>query len=270
MRLRSLAVATTAALVVTLAPAAADAAQPAYKVSVSLSKTNADIGQTVTVSGKVIGPKAARKKLLVQRKVGAGGWKTVKKVATTRQSRYTTAVTVSSAGAQQYRVVAPKSNVRRAGTSSAKALTGWRWIDPTATALVEDLTRSTVTVDGRAYKNALVTTPDGSGDVLISTGNTCDALTLSVGMEGTIDSSGVAYVYQATSFMAGEPTSVGAKMVTGNQAPPSSRWSLKPTTGFLVIELNANSEGPTQRAALISPRVHCSTNTLPTTVVPAS
>jgi len=117
------------------------------------SKTQADVGRTVRIAGKVSGPKSAKKRLAVQRKVGSGKWRTIKKIRTTKKSRYSVAIKTSTAGRQYLRVVAPKSSKRRAGKSRARPLTGYRWIDLTTQSRTDTgtITTGPVVIAGRTY-----------------------------------------------------------------------------------------------------------------------
>lgn len=266
MLLRALGAATAATLVVALAPTAAHAATPTYKVSISTSKASADVGQTVRVSGKVSGPRAAKKALLVQRRIGSGAWKTVSKVRTTTKRAYATNVKVATAGKQQLRVVAPKSKKVKKGVSTARNLTGWRWIDATTNAAIEGLTRQTATIQGRKY-TGLAAAPDENGIMFVQVDGTCDALNYSVGVEGKVDSYAGLVLAQFADEALSTPLAYVEKALTGGTAPFSGSWPLRTDSGFIYVALSSNSVD-TERAVLVAPRLHCSVNRLAKTVLP--
>lgn len=267
MRTRSLAAAAAVALVASLAPsmAAEAAAKPTFRVSAALSSGTADVGRAVTISGKVTGPAAARKLLLVQRQVGTGAWNTVAKVRTSTKRQYRASVKVTTAGAQQLRVVAPRSTKARQGTSTARRLTGWRWIDPTTNGAVRQLARGALTIDG-ARQSALVATA-GSGEFYARVDGRCDALTTGLAVEGDMDSYAQVEMVQLESWEADEPRSAAGKQVSGGSGVVQTRWTLSPRTGIVALGIWVRPEAE-ERGGLVSPLLHCSVNSLPKTVMP--
>lgn len=267
MRLRVLAVCAATAFTVVAAPVAAEAAAPAYRVAISTPRSNPDVGQALVLSGWVSGPKSAKKTLLVQRRIGAGGWTTVRRIKTTKKSRYAAVVVVPTAGAQSYRVVAPASKVRSRGISAARSLTGWRWLDATAKAVYDDLGPATLTIHGKTYPKALTPTGGGSGTLYVDTTKACDVLSYSFGTEGTTTSTSGSTTNLQLSSQLQTVLTVSGMMATGGQAPGTGRWQLRPDTAFVIIDVGGG--GPVgQRAGIIAPRLHCSVNALPKTVLP--
>lgn len=263
MKLRTLAVATTVALIASLAPTTAEAApKRAYQVSIKVSRTQADVGQTVRIAGRVAGPKATKKRLAIQRKVGHGTWRTVKKVRTTSRARYSAAVKVTTAGRQYFRVVAPKSSKRRAGHSKGRALTGYRWLDlttqPGNTLGSDAPTRGAAVVAGRTYPKALTFHVAGLAfDIL----GRCTTFKATAGVPDNAPiSSAEIRVVTLDRLDSTTPTSVDTPL-TGGRAPVALRASL---TGQRVF-------GLTDRlgtVAVISPQARCSVNSLPRLVMP--
>ncbi|MET3960968.1 hypothetical protein ABIE44_000902 [Marmoricola sp. OAE513] len=125
------AVAALGILVITASVFIADPASAAGKYGVTLtsSRTVADVGQVTVLSGKVTGTGAGKKKVAVDVKIGAGAWKRVGTTRTTKKGKYSFKARVSSAGTVSYRVVAPKRKKVAAGTSPAVSLQAWRWLD---------------------------------------------------------------------------------------------------------------------------------------------
>ena len=256
MRLGALTIATATAVALVVAPATAHAAKkPVYKVSISTSTAKADVGQTIKVSGKVRGPKAAKMRLAVQVKVGAGKWKTVKKVRTTKKNRYATAVKVTTAGQQQLRVVAPKSKKARQGVSKARGFVGWRWLDLTAQAKEArgSVRVGPVTIAGKTYAKA-ITLIDAR--LAFNVNDLCDTFTAGVGVKDGIDEGASVDTFVSTPGW-------GNGSVT-ELAPGAPAKALKEnlkgiyTVGMIV-------EGGV--VSTVDPTAHCSVNTLPNPVV---
>ena len=269
MRTRSLVTATAVALALAVAPTvSAEAApkKPVFTVSASLSTSTADVGQTVRLSGKVSGPRAAKKRLAVQRKVGSGTWKTVARTSTTKSRRYSARVKVTTAGAQQFRVVAPGTKKARQGVSRSRALTGWRWIDPSANGVVQDLTRATLTIDG-ARHSTWVAPINSSGALFAQIDGRCDALTAGLTVEGgNIDDRAIMQVAQLGSWQTSDVIAEAAKMVLGRSGVVHTRWQIRPATRGIAIFVQTDVAG-TARGGLVQPRLHCSVNALPKTPV---
>lgn len=263
MHLRVLGTAVAATLIVTLAPTAAHAAKkPTYKVTISTSATVADVGQTITVKGKVTGPKAAKKRILVQQRVGTSAWKTVRKVRTTAKRRYATTIKVRTAGAQQLRVVAPKNKKARKGTSKVRAFTGWRWIDATVTGALDDLTKGSVTIRGKAYAGVIVA-PDGRGYLDVRFDKRCDSVQYGVGTTGTESSEAQLRVAQSIGANRANEIAWYEPYASGDAAPSFTTWRLHPDADHIWFVLDSSAATDTERAVLITPRLHCNVNSLP-------
>jgi hypothetical protein len=123
-------VAALAASAATVA-APAQAAKPKFVVTAAVSATNVDVGQKIKVSGAVRGSGAAKKTVRLERRVGRTAWKTVASAKTNSKGKYAFAYALRQAGAQSFRVVAPKNRKRATGASPARTVTGWRWLDLT-------------------------------------------------------------------------------------------------------------------------------------------
>lgn len=257
MRLRTIAVAAATGLVVALAPTTAHAAKPAYKVSISLSKTTADVGQTVTVSGKVAGPKSAKKKLLVQRKVGSGAWKTVKKVKTTKKSRYSTKVKVSTAGKQSVRVVALKSSKRVKGVSKAKSYTGYRWLDLTVQKRQDSgggVTKGAVTLDGTTYAKAF--TFSGAG-TYFHFAKKCTTVRLGLGAQAGATGTSLLLMKMNEISSSGTPPVQTSTNITAGTAPQTKDFSV---AGFAFTAFGSGGSG---QIVTVNPVARCAANSLP-------
>ena len=258
MRLRTLAVATAVGLVASLAPtvAAEAAAKPIYKVSISTSAAKADVGQTVKVSGKVTGPRAARKSLAVQLKVGKGAWRTVKKVRTTTSRRYSASIKVSTAGKQYLRVVAPKTKKVRQGVSRTRGLVGWRWLDLTSRAKSagDSVAVAPASVAGTTYAKAISVS---GRRITFPVNGACDTFTAGFGVRDGVALGTTVMTFISTSAW-GNATPVE---VAPNTAPKSLNLKLQgASTLGMDVELGAV-------ATVVNPRVHCTVNTAPSMAV---
>lgn len=258
MRLRAVAIATTAGLLLALAPtvSAEAAKKPAYRVTIKTDKTRADVGQTIKVTGQVKGPKATKKRLVVQRKVGTGAWRVVTKVRTNKKGRYATKVKVTTAGQQYLRVVAPKSKKARLGVSSRRGYVGWRWLDlTTQPSWVEGAVavKGPATIAGTTYPKAITFQNTGA---YFSTVGSCDAFKSTAGVVDGGTDSGAAL---ALTFTTAQPDSEPRETVvalTAGQAPQSFRAAL---SGINLLAFGAGDG----RIAVIAPQAHCTVNALP-------
>jgi hypothetical protein len=252
VRLRSLVTATTVALTVSVAPtvAAEAAAKPTYKVSVVTSKAKADVGQTIKVSGKVTGPLSSKKRLTVQVRAGSGTWKTVKKVSTTRKSRYSTQVKVTSAGKQSVRVVAPRSKKARQGVSKARGFVGWRWLDLTVQpqAVNGSAKVGPVTIAGKNYAKAITLT---DARIMFTINDSCDTFQGAAGVKDGVDTNATLTTFVSTPGW-GDGTdhavTAGAPVTKVSQTVKDGYWFGMIAEGGVVTAVN--------------PTIHCTVNRL--------
>lgn len=252
MHLRSLVTATAVALTVSVAPtmAAEAASKPTYKVSISTSKAKADVGQTIKVSGKVTGPKAAKKLLTVQVKAGSGTWKNVKKVRTTAKRGYATNVKVSTAGKQSVRVVAPKSKKAKQGVSKARGFVGWRWLDLTVQRKTTEgsVKIGAAKIAGTSYAKA-ITIADGR--IVFTINDSCDTFKGAAGVKDGVDSDATLTTFVSTpGWGDGTPHTL-----TANASAKNIRYGVKDGHWFGMI-----AEG--SAVTVVNPTVHCSVNRL--------
>ncbi|SKB07551.1 hypothetical protein [Aeromicrobium choanae] len=253
MRVRVIAIAVVTGLVLALAPLAAQAAST-YTVSLSINASQPTVGTKLKLSGKVSGPKAAGKQLLVQRKVGRGTWKTVAKVRTTTRRGYTARVKVPTAGRQYVRVVAPSSSSAAAGTSPARRYTGFRWLDLTKQrhATGGEPVNGPVTIAGKRYRKAFTFRDSG---VYFNTGGKCTTLRGSVGTPD--DAAGRLVVLTARNADFDDEREYHAHAAAG-AAPKRTRF---PVTGKGVLAFGDDNSA--KRVSIVFPKLRCSVNTLP-------
>lgn len=250
-------VATVALLVATTA-LAAPAEAASYGVSLTLSRTKADVGKTLTASGKVTGSKAAKKLLTVQRRVGTGSWRKVGTVRTTSKGAFSYAYRVRATGAQSLRVVAPATGSTKLGVSAARAFTGFTWVD-------------LYDAPYQSGGNAVVRGPVAGWTV---EGRTPPAHTLGIGSD--------AYVYwnldgRCDAWRAdvavpdGNPFTSSTISFSASENVSLSPTSEAPVTHYLDTQLSAVNGLTARRVEsnmgglvyLMTPEAHCSTSTLP-------
>jgi|GEM_PF-5430106 len=225
-----------------------------YKVSLSLSAAQADTGKTIKLTGAVSGSKAAKKTVWVQRKVGSGAWTTIAKPKTNASKKYAYTHTVSAAGAQQFRVVAPKKGSVKQGVSPSRSLVGWKWLllaqqsHWSTGAQYVDTTR---TIDGVSYPHSLELIGDSSAAAFIhwNLSQWCDHYDVRATLPGGIAGSQTFWV---TSDASTGTTVYGGEVTRLPEVVGSFSTFLrfgKPASGSSVV--------------VLTPRVHCRVAALP-------
>lgn len=257
MRLHTLAMTAAAGLVIALVPstAAEAAGKRPYAVSISVSAGQADVGQRLRLTGKVTGKKSAKKTLLVQHKVGNGGWRTVTRTRTTKKSRYSTAITVSTAGVQYLRVVAPKSSKRKLGVSRIRAFTGWRWLDLTTqrhTAPAGPAAFGPATVAGTTHPKAMTFRENGN---IYAIDRKCTVLSARVGVKDGDTSFGLSYGLEYS-----DNGGVFPSQLSVEPREAAIAWTLTLTGRELLALGHPYGSGS---VSVISPMVKCALNALP-------
>jgi hypothetical protein len=225
---------------------AAPASAATYSVSLSVSRTKADVGQTVRLTGTVSGSKAARKTVLVQRKVGSGSWRTIARPRTTSRRTYSVTHRVSAVGAQQFRVVAPRKGSTRQGLSSTRAFTGWTWLlldrQPMTVGGFVGL-GTVVSVSGRTYRDSI--------DLHAADSGTSGATWF---LDGQCDRADIpATVAKGTSQVEVDSNEGGGGITTLVAGAVLPIGNVTLGTGYLSIYREAGAE----TISLLRPRLHC-------------
>lgn len=252
MRVRVIAMAMATGLVLALAPHTAQATST-YAVSLSISASQPTVGTKIRLSGTVSGPEAAGKRLLVQRKIGRGAWKTVTKVRTSARRTYTARVKVPTAGRQYVRVVAPSSSSAGAGTSPARRYTGFRWLDLTKQrhATGGEPVNGPVTIAGKRYRKAYTFRDSG---VYFDTGGKCTTLRGSVGTPD--DATGRLVVFTAANADFDDEREYHVHAAAG-AAPKAISYRVK---GRGVVAFG--DDNSRKRVSMVAPKLRCSVNAL--------
>lgn len=261
MRLRLLVISIVATGVV-LAALPAEAARARYVVSVGVLPATADVGQPVTLTGKVRGAGSARKLVGLQRSIAGGPWTTVATTRTSRRSTYRFAVPIDTAGAQSFRVRAPRSAKRSVGYSAARSLTGWRWLnlarqpwraDNDGSAWVETGVFSLGASPGQpaADSVSLGPAPGGVARFTVPPNTACTRFraTLGWGRRSTPSTT-------LNASVSGLDIPVSQTVSASTLVPIDAAW-----TGKLVLQADSASANYPY-VVFLTPRVHCSVNSL--------
>lgn len=232
---------------------AAPAEAATYSVTLTASHVKRDVGQTLTLTGKVAGSKAAGKKLTVQRRVGTGAWTTIGTVRATSKKTYTVKHKVSRVGAQSFRVVAPKSGSTKTGISPARSIVGWTWLyltDQPHYVTGTMFVGTTVSAQENTYARSveLVSGP-GKREIFWQLDDRCDDSDVDVTLyDGVVGSQSV--------FVSTTEGGVTRQAVAGSLTGANV---VGPTAGSLTISVTDTAD----HVLVVSPRVHCSVSRLP-------
>lgn len=239
------------------------AAAPSYAVSLAPVAAKADVGQRIRITGAVRGTGSAGKAVVLQRRVGTGGWQNIATTRTTKRSAFAFSHVIGTAGVQAFRVYAPRSRTVRAGISPARQLTGWRWLNlaeqpwrasNSGNAWVETGTFSLGADPGRTFPKSVSLGPESGATARfqVEFQPECTRLVTRMGW-GRRSTSGT--------------TATGAVSVNGVDAVNTT---VSETTSIPVdvnpagrIEFRASdASGSFPYVILVTPRVYCSVNSL--------
>ena len=245
LRRTTLAAALVAAAATFLVAPPAQAAS--YVVSLSADALNADVGEKVTLSGKVGGTGAVGRTVYLQRRSSNGAWGTVATTTTNGARAYSKAVTIPAAGTNAYRAVVNASSTLGRGTSVTRFVTGYTWVDLHAAAYASD---GFVQRGWHGQLNGRIPprqTFGLSGDAWLywDVDGLCDQVL------GTLEQPSGASPTTVT---------VGAGTSTAYTVGATPRAIDLPLTGVGSLTVSRDGGG---YVALISPRAHCSAATLP-------
>lgn len=247
---------------------AAEAAPKAYGVTVKVSKTTADVGATIKVTGKVSGENARKlkgKKVTVQRKYGNAGWQKVADAKISSKRTFSLSTKLVAGGNTSFRVVKSKSGKIRTGTSATRTLSVYKWIDLTTAPSVgfsAGLRNHPVTLNGKTYARAL----QGSGVVVTGFNATgCTALTTTIGFPDKEKVALASTDSQTLTAMSGKassatPTEHGPYVVTRDEVKKVTINFASAEVMALVNSVDAAS-GPAT-AVLADPLVRCNSDSL--------
>lgn len=191
-----------ATLVLVGAPAGAASR---YSVTVAVSAASADVGQGITLSGKVK-PAAGGERVKVQRLTGAT-WTTVARARLNRHSRYRATVPVGAPGDNLYRVLKPRSDGHKAGVSPVVTVVGWRWRPISGLPMQGEAAKTVVQASGilggQSY-SPFIRQDDPSAytaQVIYVLGGMCTRLDLHVGGTAESADSSTSYAYLDATYV---------------------------------------------------------------------
>lgn len=273
MGIRTVVAATSLALLpgLALSPATASAvpaerAAKAVRVTMRDLPATSDVGRKVAVSGTATPTGKARTgrvKVAVQRRYGAGAWRTVATTRTDRRGRYAARVALTQGGPTSFRV-------RRAGgaTSRVESLAVYQWLDlidqpHLLTADWAELRRPTV-IGGRTFPNSYQF-PSGSGIVLAKPGGLCTTFEVWAGFLDSQRSQvpdGSALSLEGQTFTSTR-FSDRVTLAVGVGAAQRFTLDLNGWTYFQLATARTAMTSLTASAVLASPRLRCNAAALP-------
>lgn len=254
------AIAATATVLV-LSPAEAASR---YAVTAFASTTKVDVGQSITLTGKV-SPRARGEKVKVQRLSGST-WTTITKATLNRRSKYAATVRVTAPGDNRYRVVKPKSAGHKKGVSPTVTVVGWRWrtvaslpLSPLqSTFLTTEL--SSGILRGNSYPAFIRQGPD-QGSAYYWLGGACTAFETVVGVTTGSSTANPASVFVFTSPMSDpesfDTASSNVEGVAQFRDPLFIKRGSDTMTGVAVLELRSSGIDPGDYVGWGNPRVYC-------------
>lgn len=246
---------------------AAEAAPKTFKVSVKVSKTTAEFGSSVKITGKVSGDSSRRlkgKRVTVQRKYATGGWKKVGTAKISSKRTFSLSTKLVAGGDTSFRVVKSKSGKTRTGTSAIRTLPVYKWIDLTTAPSIGisfGLKNHPVTLNGHKYTRAL----QGLGGLMVGfNAAKCTSMTTVIGFQdkeksGLTSTDSMSLVGMSGN-MSGTPTTQGPYVVTRDQVK-------KVTINFSNVEAVVLQGGTTIQtgqatSVLADPLVRCNSDSL--------
>ncbi len=237
-----------AGAVLTAAPAQA----ATYGVTLAASKSTADVGKKVTLTGKVTGKGSAKKSVVIQRKT-ANAWKTITTTKTSSKSTYSKAITIRSTGAGVYRVAAKKAGKTTTGYSPSRTVVGYRWLR---------LADQPLLANGQVFNNttARVLEKRYSRSIELSSFDNMSSVTWR--LSGLCDRSDVGAALNNSS-LGSEQLDVSTD--DGGTSVNALAGSIQPlnvvTTASEFVEYSITNAD--YNVLLIAPRIHCSADRLP-------
>lgn len=246
----------TFSLVLSAAPFAS-AALPAYKVSMTVNKTVSEAGKFVIVSGKVVGPRAAGRNVTIQRRYVGGAWTTVAFATVKSTGKYSARVETPRGGTTSFRVIKPRSAVRKAGVSPTRSLPVYEWlylanqgvdiqIGPVVAPIELKLTSETI------YKRSIAFY-EGDSRLLYKLAGKCTKFTTFAGYRSSdpaVDTMSV-NVGNGLGSSVGYPVNLGTTITINTS-----------TVGLNYLALELDGVDSTYVAGLGNPRVYCNADHL--------
>lgn len=252
---------TTFSLVLTAAPFA-NAALPAYQVTISLNKTVSEAGQFVIVSGKVIGPNAAGKNVTIQRRYVGGAWTTVATARIRSTGGYRATVETPRGGTTSFRVLKARSSVRRAGVSATRSLpvNEWLYLANEGGFIISGnvLQPTEQTIGGVNYTRSM-NFFNGDTAIKYKLGGMCSKFATQVAYQSAPDAAPDTMVFGLGLEFTGSNTQTTTSVDVNTSAPVAAS-----VVGARSMDLNMSDIVDTTYIGLLgNPRVYCNADHLP-------
>ncbi|MFL6062889.1 MAG: hypothetical protein ACJ72E_16800 [Marmoricola sp.] len=242
----------------------AEAATPAYKVTLHTSVAKSTAEHFIVVSGTVTGPKAAGHTVTIQRRYVGGPWITVATATISSRGRYKARVETPRGGTTSFRAIKSRSSVRRAGVSAVRSIPVYRWINLAGQNSLDNINDSNLqtgieeTVSG---KTAPSVDMYADGDVEYKLSGLCSRLTFTAAYTGTSPASMSVDVVK-TPINGGPSTTVPGVVNTGTPLPVQTSLS-----GFRYVLLETNGYDSGNKLVVWNPQVYCNADQLPAFVL---
>jgi hypothetical protein len=238
--------------------ALADAAKPAYKVTLRTGAASSVADRFIAVSGKVVGPKAVGRTVTIQRKYVGGSWVTVTTATIRRNGTYAARVETPRGGTTSFRAVKARSSVRSGAVSAARSVPVYRWLylsdQPGETS--NAIRGVDETIGGKHYPHSIEYFGDGYMEFKLA--KLCTRLTtLAAYLPNTTGAPAADATFELGTF---QPSSSTGTTVTTGTPVPINVAEVGTMFGFLDVN---DTEGG-YHFVLGDPKVYCNADVLPT------
>jgi len=249
----------------TVGVASPAAAEDRYTVTVTVSATNVDVGQSFTVRGKVT-PVARGEWAIIQRQT-ATGWTRVTRDKINKYGIYRATIPVTQPGDATYRVLKRHSRGHLRGVSPTFKVSGWRWRSLTTMPTYGTISNASLLASGVlgpvAYPHTyapfvkLGSAGGADGSISFLLENKCTKFDGDAGV--TVDSASTADQLANLGVIAqgGAVTQIAGQQVNRGQDPAHIERSGTVIEGAWAINLNGQVTAPDTYVGWGNPRVYC-------------
>jgi hypothetical protein len=259
-----LAAALAASLVAPGAASAQTRAKPAYKVSITVKSTTGQVGQKVTVSGKLTGPSVKGQSLKVQRSDSGGAWKTVASPKASSSGAYSSAVPLATAGKTGIRVLKTATSQASQGVSAVKKVDTFGWLNATQQpAITMGDWDATLSIGGKTYPHSASEAVDGFFQVAFNLGESCTKFRTAIGFADNGHDPGTTSATYAVTGAKGSPPQLPGVSVTHDVTGNGSLTFSFDVTGLDLLLINAQTAASNLNPAYGSPQLLCDVPRIP-------
>jgi len=182
------AVTTTSSEAVTGATATAAAKAAKYEVTATVSRTEPEQGEKITIRGSVA-PGAKGAEVVLQKRYGTTGkWTKADTDTLNGKGKFKFTEKVDSVRFRQYRVLKPADDKAKSGKSKQLGVTvfGWRALtslDPVSVTATSEV--GSVGINGNTYEQSIVANPVNSGSIAYNVTRGCKSFQGHAGLKDT-------------------------------------------------------------------------------------